>query len=276
MIETNADVGTWTTYFLPVVTCPGVFPLLLTLLWSRQTTLAAVLSPILGLGAGVGVWLGLSKAWYGAITVETTGQQMPSLWGSIIALFSPLLFSVIISLARPNRFDWNVFLEIDLIKDTEDTNSSTPLEVANLPQTKAWDHGEEAYKTSRAAGTLDLGTKSDRESGPTSMNVSSGEVVHPFDAKTLRHMGKWKRIAGWLLVLNVVVTILLWPLPLYRDYIFGQQLFSGWVAVSVLWQFFAVLAVVIYPVWDGRSAISNTVKGIIGDLKKFSRRGTHS
>ena len=92
-------------------------------------------------------------------------------------------------------------------------------------------------------------------------------MIHPFDAKTLRHMGEWKKIAGCLLVVNVVITILLWPLPLYRDYIFGKQLFSGWVAVSILWQFLAVLAVVIYPVWDGRSAISNTWKGIIGDLK---------
>ena len=171
-----------------------------------------MLSPILGLGAGIGVWLGLSKAWYGAITVETTGQEMPSLWGSIIALFSPLLFSVIISLASPKRFDWNVFLEINLIKDTEDTNSSPPSEVVDSTQTKAWDLGEEAY-----TGTLGHGVKSERGSGPPSANASSEEVVHPFDAKTLRHMGRWKRIAGWLLVLNVVVTILLWPLPLYRD-----------------------------------------------------------
>lgn len=276
MIETNVHTGTWTTYFLPVVTCPGVFPLLLTLLWSRQTTLAAVLSPILGLGVGIGVWLGLSKAWYGAITVETTGQQMPSLWGSIIALFSPLLFSVIISLGRPNRFDWNVFLEIDLIKNSEDTNSPPPSEVVDFPQTKAWDHGEDIYRASNVAGTLDLGTKSDRESDPPSANASPGKVVHPFDDKTLRHMGKWKRIAGYLLVLNVVVTILLWPMPLYRDYIFGKQLFSGWVAVSILGQFFAVLAVVIYPVWDGRSAIGDTLKGIVGDLEKFGNRGTQS
>ena len=136
-----------------------------------------------------------------------------------------------------------------------------------------WIHGEKAYKTS-VAGTLDLGTKPDRESGPPLGNASSDEVVHPFDAKTLRHMVKWKRIAGWLLMLNVVVTILLWPMPLYRDCIFGKQLFSGWVAVSVLWQFFAVLAVVVYPVPDEHSVLDDTVKGIVGHLKKTGRQGT--
>jgi hypothetical protein len=278
VFEANANIGTWTTYFLPVVTCPGVFPLLLTLLWSGQTKLAAVLSPILGLGAGIGVWLGLSKAWYGAITVETTGQQMPSLWGSIIALFSPLLFSVIISLVRPSEFDWNVFLEIDLIKDetADDTISSLSPGGVDLSQTKPWDHGEESYKTPSVAGNLGLATRSDRESSPPSANTPSDEIIHPFDASTLRHMGKWKRIAGWLLVFNVVVTILLWPMPLYRDYIFGKELFSGWVAVSILWQSFAVLAVVIYPVWDGRTAIGGTVKCVIGDVKKFGRRGARS
>jgi hypothetical protein len=85
-------------------------------------------------------------------------------------------------------------------------------------------------------------------------------------------MGKWKRIPGWLLVFNVVVTILLWPMPLYRDYIFGKELFSGWMADSILLQFFAVLAVVIYPVWDGRSAVDSTAKGIVGDVKKFGWR----
>ena len=42
-------------------------------------------------------------------------------------------------------------------------------------------------------------------------------------------MGNWNRIAGYLLVLNVVVTILLWSMPLYRNYIFGGQLLmDGW------------------------------------------------
>lgn len=138
-----------------------------------------------------------------------------------------------------------------------------------------WINGEKAYKTS-VAGTLELGTKPDHESGPPLGDASSDEVVHPFDAKTLRHMVmvKWKRIAGWLLSLNVVVTILLWSTRLYRDYIFGKQLFSGWVAVSLLWQFFAVLAVVIYPIRDGRSAVGDNLEGIVGDLKKIGRRGT--
>ena len=81
-------------------------------------------------------------------------------------------------------------------------------------------------------------------------------------------MGNWKSIAGYLLVLNVVVTILLWSMQLYRDYVFrGQLLMDGR-------QFLAVLSVVIYPVWDGRREIRDTVKGIVADLKNFSRRGT--
>jgi hypothetical protein len=199
---------------------------------------------------------------------------MPSLWESIIALFSPLMFSMAISVAKPNKFDWNVFLEIDLIKDekTDDKNLSLSPGGVDLPQTKTWDNGEENYKAPHLAGTLDLGTKPDHESGPPSANTPSGEMIHPFDASTLRHMGKWKRIPGWLLVFNVVVTILLWPMPLYRDYIFGKELFSGWMADSILLQFFAVLAVVIYPVWDGRSAVDSTAKGIVGDVKKFGWR----
>jgi len=71
----------------------------LTLTWSRQTKLAAVLSPLFGLAGGVGVWLGLSKRWYGAITIATTSEQMPSLWAALISLFGPLVSSIVISLA---------------------------------------------------------------------------------------------------------------------------------------------------------------------------------
>jgi hypothetical protein len=162
------------------------------------------------------------------------------------------------------------------MKTTADTISSHSPGVVDLPQTKVWDHGEESYKAPHLAGTLDQGTKPDRESGPPSTNTPCAETIHPFDAGTLRHMNKWKRIACWLLVFNIVATILLWPMPLYRDYIFGKELFSGCVEVSILWQFSAVLAVAIYPVWDGRAAIGSTIKGIIGDVKKSGRRGARA
>lgn len=66
---------------------------------------------------------------------------------------------------------------------------------------------------------------------------------------------------------NVLVTIVLWPLPLYRDWIFMKSFFSGWVVMAIIWHFFALGVVVVYPVWDGRREIGRMVKGMAGEWR---------
>lgn len=252
---------------MPVVTCPGIFPLLLTLTWSRQTKLAAVVSPILGLAGGLGVWLGLTQAWYGEITIATTSQQMPSLWGSLVSLFGPLVLSITISLVWPQRFDWREFLRIDLIEDKSPPSTTTP-SVQNS-----------SLAVDEHLGSEDKNKQPEIEIGavpqpiPPQMmrselnNIPLDQVVHPFDEQTMRHVKKWLKIATVFLIVNWTVTILLWPLPLHRNYIFTKSFFSGWVAVSLIWQFFALFAVVIYPIWDGRHVIARAYRGLVKDLK---------
>lgn len=254
---------------MPVVTCPGIFPLLLTLTWSRQTKLAAVVSPILGLAGGLGVWLGLSKRWYGALTIATTSEQMPSLWGSIVALFGPLVLSVIISLAWPQRFDWREFLKINLIVDktSKDTTAQQSPQNSSLEVNEP--HLEIDNKNKKPEAKLEAGPVpiSEQIVHPAVDDIPLDQIVHPFDEETMRHVKKWLKISAIFLVVNWTVTILLWPLPLHRDYIFGKSFFAGWVTVSLIWQFFALIAVVIYPVWDGRHVIARGFRGIVKDIK---------
>ena len=80
MLEYAGATNNWSTYFRPIIACPGIIPLILTLLWSRQTKLAAILAPILGLASGVATWLVLSWHWGGAINIQTTQIQLPGLY----------------------------------------------------------------------------------------------------------------------------------------------------------------------------------------------------
>ncbi|KAJ9202307.1 hypothetical protein DTO164E3_3236 [Paecilomyces variotii] len=268
MMNYSGANGNWSTYFLPVVTCPGICPLLLTLIWSRQTKLAAIVSPVLGLAGGLGTWLGLSKRWYGAITIATTGQQMPSLWGSLVSLFGPLVLSIIISLAWPQRFDWREFLRIDLIED-----KSKPSTTAPSPQDSSVAVNEEHLTTEDKNKNPEVEVGSvqppipNQTVRPELNKLPLDQVVHPFDQETMRHVKKWLKIATVFMIVNWTVTILLWPMPLHRDYIFTKSFFSGWVTVSLIWQFFALIAVVIYPVWDGRHVIARGLRGIAKDIK---------
>ncbi len=255
----------WVNYFSPILTCPGIFPLIFTLMWSRQSKLAAVVSPILGLASGVSVWLGTTHAIYGGISFATTVELAPSLYGAIASLFSPILYSIIISYFTPEHFDWREFLRIDLVGDEKTPPSgntwSPDYSVAALSTYNDQKHPEKTTAT----------PASDENPQQNIVVLGSAtplaELIHPLDEETLRHLRRWYKIAWIFLIFIIAITFVVWPMPLYRDYIFTKPFFSGWVTVAIFWQFFALCAVVIYPVYDGRHEISKSVRGVRKSLR---------
>ncbi|KAK6222633.1 hypothetical protein LQW54_000813 [Pestalotiopsis sp. IQ-011] len=277
----GADM-TWIGYFRPVIACPGIIPLALTLLWSGQTRLAAVLSPILGFLTGLGIWLGSAKALYGVVNMTTTEASLPALYGAIGSFFSPALYSVLISQYGPYKFDWREFLRIELAEEAQ-VHIATPKSTTSLNDEKNDEKlREPSPSTSKVLGasgndTIDPALSSDTE-GPlsravenhaikssSSARVSLDDVQHPFDQDTLRELHRWQRVAWIAFIFVVLVTFVLWPMPLYRDYIFTKTFFSSWTAVAIFWQFFAFFAVVVYPLYDGRYEIAKGVRGVWRD-----------
>ena len=260
----------WVNYFSPILTCPGIFPLIFTLMWSRQSKLAAIVSPILGLASGVGVWLGTSQSIYGGISFATTVELAPSLYGSIASLFSPILYSIIISYLKPEHFEWREFLRIDLVRD-ETTLSSGD---ASSPDDSviALSEGQDE-KVSEKTIDAPVITESHPQRAVPGSATPLNELVHPLDDESLRHLRRWYRIAWLFLIFIIAITFVVWPMPLYRDYIFTRSFFSGWVTVAIFWQFFALFAVVIYPVYDGRHEIAKSVRGLRTSFgKRFRSR----
>jgi hypothetical protein len=250
--------------------------LILTLLWSGQTNLAAIFSPILGLFSGLATWLALSWFWSGGvINIETTQAQLPGLYGAIVSFFSPALYSVIISLIWPSTFDWREFLRINLIEDKSQTNSSLQSEA---PSSEAVNESPGVEESSEKALRKESGqefsekviqkeSSGQRLTSPNS-KVSLDDTVHPFDEETLKHIRRWFKIASGYFVLNVLVTIVLWPIPMYRDWIFTKSFFNGWITMAIIWHFAAIFAVIIYPIYDGRHAIAKAARGITNELKR--------
>ncbi|KAF2429081.1 SSS family solute:Na+ symporter [Tothia fuscella] len=272
MLQYAGATNNWSTYFRPIVACPGILPMIFTLFWSRQTKLAAILSPLLGLVSGLVTWLSLSWYYGGAINITTTQTQLAGLYGAVVSFFSPALYSAVISLIWPSRFDWREFLRIDLIEDETSNDSSiksklSSSEAVNAPcATLPSNNEKKLYSTG--------GEKQIRTASPTpgihkaQAKISLDDVVHPFDEATLLYIRRWLKIAIIFFVVNVIVTCILWPLPLYRNYIFTKSFFTGWVIMAILWQFGAILAVVVYPLWDGRKDISQAVRGIGSELRR--------
>jgi len=169
---------TWTLYFLGIITvslreirapekhlvsdfdffccpsstqCPGMVTLPLTVLWSRQTKLAAIISPIAGITAGIIVWL-ITAAHYapgGVLNVTTTGELLPCLWGTIAATMVPIVLAPAISLIWPTeRFDWARFNDIKLV--SSDDSSSVNTEKVPKSENEIITPDQEKYMRSRS------------------------------------------------------------------------------------------------------------------------------
>lgn len=276
MLNYAGATNNWSTYFRPIIACPGIFPLMLTILWSGQTKAAAIASPVLGLMCGLLTWFVLSWHWGGAINIWTTQQQLPGLYGACVSFFTPAIFSVAISLAKPSRFDWRVFLKVNLIEDADTATKivASPLK-SNVDISSPVEQDSSAAEKNVTEISNESKTPSSRTSNDASPPNDLDNVVHPMPPETLRHIRKWLKIASVFFVVNVVTTLLLWPLPLYRDWIFTRSFFGGWVTMAILWHFGAMAAVIVFPCYDGRSAIAKSVKGIFGELGSLgSRSGT--
>ncbi|OTB13764.1 hypothetical protein K445DRAFT_377440 [Daldinia sp. EC12] len=291
----GADM-TWIGYFRPILSCPGIIPLALTLCWSGQTRLAAILSPVLGFFTGLAIWLGTAKALYRTINLQTTEAGLPALYGACGSFFSPALYSVLISTYKPYKFDWREFLRIELADEFRidpDSESSTeqseessisdekkdlsakedekhpaPPEPVYLSGEVQTSSSEEVTKVSshiskHAAGNAEKNsakaTVSPRNR-PTAIPLD--QIQHPFSEETLKELRKWYRIAWAFFIFIVLVTFVAWPMPLYRDYIFTKPFFSGWTTVAIAWQFFSFLAVAVYPLYDGRREIAKGTRGV--------------
>ncbi|KAG9697051.1 SSS family solute:Na+ symporter, partial [Aureobasidium melanogenum] len=275
MLQYAGATNNWSTYFRPIVACPGIFPLMLTLLWSRQTKAAAILSPVLGLAAGIATWLSLSYVWGGTINIQTTQEQLPGLYGALVSFFSPALFSVIISLARPSKFDWRVFLKIDLIEDNSQPSTSLPSpqdSKEDINRIRPAPRAVQQPLTEKDQIAIDSESKAGLVSPASSFSARTGsldDISHPFTEQTIRHIKKWRTYASGYFVVNLLVTVVLWPVPMYRDYIFTIPFFKGWIVVAIIWHFAAMMAVVVYPIWDGRHVINTVLQGV---RKQWTRR----
>lgn len=275
----GADM-TWIGYFRPVLTCPGIIPLICTLCWKKQTRLALILSPILGFITGLAIWLGTAYHIYGEINLTTTEAGPPALYGAMGSFFSPGLYSVLISQYKPYSFDWREFLRIELvdIETVESSSSSTSATITEEDKDKSrtTNTAEPISETPSSDKTVSFKTPTvvqNREKPPTTSSAKNlDDIQHPFSKKTLAELHRWYRIAWIAWVFIVLVTFVAWPMPLYRDYIFTKTFFKSWTTVAIIWQFVAFFAVVVFPLYDGRSQIIRGARGVWESSRTYLTR----
>ena len=162
-----------------------------TILWKRQSKAAAIISPILGFGTGLGVWLGTAYSFGGAVSVASTGEVLPCVYGTVASCFSPIIYSVVITLIRPQNYDWADFKKENLALEKLEGDLTTAHH----------DHDE-----SRREG----------------VNAEDGGVRS--SAFETQELTRWGRIAAGWSIATFLGHWVLWPLPMYGSgYVFGKK-----------------------------------------------------
>lgn len=236
---------TWTLYFLGLITCPAMVTLPLTVLWKKQTWWAAVVSPVVGMAAGIATWLATaSKYGNGVLNVTTTGELLPCMWGTIVAAFVPAILSPLITLAFPQPVDfaWERFNDIKLIQDDSSSKTSSSDDLASHPR----DDPEKRLTTINGSPAGD-----------------SDARANPYSDAELRYMNRQSHVAGWTGLALFIAVWILWPFIMYAaHYEFSRPFFIGWVVVAIIWAFAALLIFTFLPLFEGRKLIATIARGV--------------
>jgi hypothetical protein len=186
-----------------VIISSAVLPITLTLMWGRMNWYAAVFSPILGFAVSVGSWLGTAKHDFGELTVASTGANNPMLVGNVVALLSPIVFVGILTIIKPDNYDFESMKAIELDDDDD-----------QLPPTDSEMQGPR----------------------PVAIRMTREELI-----AESKQLGRASLIAKSLAALLTFALLVLWPMPMYgTGYIFSLKFFTGWVVVGIMWIFFSL------------------------------------
>ncbi|EEQ41885.1 hypothetical protein CAWG_00072 [Candida albicans WO-1] len=241
---------TWFGYFIPMAICPGVIPLIFTVTWDRQTFWAAFISPIVGFAAGLAVWISTAYHFYGSVTIESTGGQLPALYGSLTALLLPGTLSIIISFIKPEKFDWEKLKQVNLLVDGD---SSSEVEIDNDTPTIPKEKQD--------------GVEVNFESDETS-SLEQQQQSQAASQLTVKEMDFWIKISTGSVIFILLVTWVIWPMSVYRDWVFTASYFKGYVTVALIWLYTTLIVIGLVPFYTGRHSAAKVFRGVYNDYIK--------
>ncbi|KAH8661981.1 Sodium:solute symporter family-domain-containing protein [Xylariales sp. PMI_506] len=207
----------------------AVLPATLTLTWKGQNKWAAALSPIVGLAFALIAWLVTARKECGGLDVECTGSNNPMLAGNVVALLSPVVLIPIFTLIFGlDHYDWKTMMDIRR-GDDHDLAANAGVDLENT-----------------VGGHVETTAEFEEE-----------------QAKLMRA----SKISKWSTVFLTIAFLVLWPFPMYGSgYIFSKPFFTGWVTVGIIWIFFSLGAVGLFPIFEGRYTLIRTFKAIFLDI----------
>lgn len=235
----------------------GVVPVAIATSWKKANKWGCCVGAVGGLVVGLVAWLvTTAKLNDGAITITTTGQDYPLLAGNIGALVTGAVISIGWSLISPENFDFDITRAMNFapVEDISETSTVNPVEQEYSGDNKDMD---EKVPTSSAR-------VEPVETDAPVHKTSPGEIPE------LDYVGlnKALRLATWSSVILSLILLIIVPMPLFgTSYIWSEKGFVGWIVVTLAWSFAAGIAIILYPLWESRTALAGVFRGIGRDMR---------
>jgi hypothetical protein len=238
----------------------GVVPVAIATSWKKANKWGCCVGAVGGLVVGLVAWLvTTAKLNDGVINITTTGQDYPLLAGNIGALVTGAVVSIIWSLISPENFDFDITRAMNFasIAAPVEDQPQTPIEYAGCDDKDIDEKAPTSSTRIQAVGD------NDNEGGPQEASSSSGDIPE------LDYVGlnKALRLATWSSVILSLILLIIVPMPLFgSSYIWSESGFVGWIVITLAWSFAAGIAIILYPLWESRSALGGVFRGIGRDL----------
>jgi urea-proton symporter len=237
----------------------AVAPVAFAITWSKQSKAAAISGSLCGLAAGLTAWLVEAQVYYGEITLASTGSNYATLAGCLAAIMTGLIVSVVVTLIKPDNYDWVSTRAINA--EHADLTGVPP----SISKPKAESHTDEKDMKSPSTSPDSTGPGTPEEGDVELQPTASRDAAIEDDPSQLRSAYKLACIAS--VVLPFIVDFLI-PIPMFLShYIFSRGFFIGWVVISFIWVFTSTFISVVLPIWETRNFFKVLYEKIMADVR---------
>lgn len=243
----------WLFNFLGVSTASGVFPIALTFTWRGLNKWGAIGGSMGGMILALIVWLSTCKAYLGEINVVNLSDQWVSFAGNVTALIMGGVISIVISLIRPAKFDWNTTRNSSILLRGQDDNSYRPHHVLN------YDY-ENTKPEENLKGDEIQNNENDLDSDSSMITYLDLRIDENIAHDSLNK--QFKKYVILVVIIAIIMTFII-PVPLaISPYIFSPNFLTAWISVIIVWLFYTFSLTILLPVYESRKSIWKIIKNL--------------
>ncbi|RVX70503.1 hypothetical protein B0A52_05154 [Exophiala mesophila] len=236
----------------------GVMPAAFSITWRGQTKAAVIIAPLVGLSAGLTSWLVTARAYFGEITIATTGEMYSTLAGNMAGFLVGMTTSLIISFAKPDKtpFDWEVTRSINAPHHSNSSNPATIEQSGVVAEPKG---------IPSAPDDVTKSSDPDPHEKNASPNDSSDDAIaetRTMDSEELEDLAAMEnpkalhRTFVMALTLSIVLSVsmdFIIPVPMFlSEYVYSKGFFTFYIVIAFIWAFASFFICSVLPIWETR------------------------